>query len=247
MTYRPIRAADVHGTSSPIGEAIPDLGLRVLDAQLGCVPVGVAGELYVSGAGLARGYLQRAGLTSERFIADPFSDHGERLYRTGDLVRWTADGELEYVGRADHQVKIRGFRIELGEIEAQLLGQPGVREAAVIAREGAGGLRLIAYVVPKSADADLAGLRERLAQALPDRMVPTAWVVMQGLPLNANGKLDRKACRSRSNRVCSRTRRRRGSWKKPSQRSGPAYCRSNALVGTTTSSSSGGTRCWRCG
>ncbi|MET3441657.1 amino acid adenylation domain-containing protein [Variovorax paradoxus] len=191
VTYRRITAADLGQARSPVGQAMPDLGLRVLDAQLNPVPIGVTGELHVSGAGLARGYLNRAGLTSERFVAGP---GGERLYRTGDLVRWSAEGQLEYLGRIDHQVKVRGFRIELGEIEAQLLAQPEVREATVLADEGPAGTRLVAYVSAQAGHAiDIAGLKGRLGQALPDYMVPAAIVVLQGLPLNTNGKVDRKA------------------------------------------------------
>ena len=150
VTYRPITMSDLSGPRSPIGEGIPDLGLRVLDAHLNAVPLGVPGELYVSGAGLARGYLKRGGLSAQRFVADPFSVHGERLYRTGDQVRRRRDGQLEYLGRIDQQVKIRGFRIELGEIESQLLAQPEVREAVVIAQEHEGDRRLLAYVVPET-------------------------------------------------------------------------------------------------
>ncbi|SCY81973.1 non-ribosomal peptide synthase domain TIGR01720, partial [Nitrosospira sp. Nl5] len=145
---------------------------------------------------LARGYLNRGGLTAERFIADPFDEQGGRLYRTGDLVRWRADGQIEYLGRLDHQVKIRGFRIELGEIEAQLLAQPEVREAVVIAGEGpgaTGGKRLIAYVSPHAGHTlDTAALREAVSKALPDYMIPSAIVVLENLPLNPNGKVDRK-------------------------------------------------------
>jgi amino acid adenylation domain-containing protein len=191
VTYRRITAADIGPQRSPVGLAIPDLGLRVLDAQLNPVPLGVAGELHVSGEGLARGYLNRAGLTAERFIA---AEDGSRLYRTGDLVRWNAQGQLDYLGRIDHQVKVRGFRIELGEIEAQLLAQPEVREATVIAREQAGATMLVAYLSAQANQAiDTPGLRVRLGQVLPDYMVPAAFVVLPTLPLNANGKVDRKA------------------------------------------------------
>nr|WP_286159280.1 non-ribosomal peptide synthase/polyketide synthase [Janthinobacterium sp. HH01] len=194
VTYREITAADLDSQRSPVGVAIPDLGLRVLDVALNPAPVGVAGELYVAGDGLARGYLGRPGLSAERFVADPFGAAGERLYRTGDLVRWNDEGQLEYLGRIDHQVKIRGFRIELGEIEAQLLARPEVREAVVLALNGPNGARLVGYV---SAQAEMvvlpAELRERLGEALPDYMVPSVIVVLDALPINANGKVDRKA------------------------------------------------------
>ncbi|MFL9670798.1 amino acid adenylation domain-containing protein [Variovorax sp. AB1(2024)] len=177
-----------------IGRPIAGTKTYVLDAGLNLVPQGVGGELYLGGIGLARGYLDKSALTSERFVADPFGDTGERLYRTGDLVRWREDGQLEYLGRIDHQVKIRGFRIELGEIEAQLLAQPEVHEAVVIADDGPGGARLVGYVSLKSSQPlEPAALKTRLATVLPDYMIPSALVMLDALPLNANGKIDRKA------------------------------------------------------
>ncbi len=178
----------------PIGRPITATRTVVLDGALSAVAPGAAGELYLGGVGLARGYLNRGGLTADRFIADPYSEAGERLYRTGDWARWSRDGQLEYLGRSDHQVKVRGYRIELGEIEAQLRTQPQVQEAVIIVREGPGGPRLLGYVVgQEQAQLDNTRVREQLAKTLPDYMVPSAVVVLDRLPLNANGKVDRKA------------------------------------------------------
>src|SRR6185312_8129845 len=202
----------------PIGHPIANTQVYILDEWLEAVPAGIAGEIYLGGAGLARGYLGQPGLTAQRFVANPYGPAGGRLYRTGDIGRWNAQGQIEFLGRNDQQVKIRGYRIELGEIEAQLLRHPQVKEAVVLAREGAtytsrGGSqesegepaigaqshgsrekRLVAYYVASGESApEVESLRSHLQQHLPEYMVPAAYVCLEQLPLTANGKLDRRA------------------------------------------------------
>ncbi|WP_076107386.1 condensation domain-containing protein [Mycobacterium colombiense] len=190
-SFREIIDGDIDSNVSPIGVPLANLAFFVLDGWLRQVPVGVVGELYVAGGGLATGYVGRPGLSSTRFVACPYGAPGARMYRTGDLVRWGADGQLQYMGRADEQVKIRGYRIELGEIQAALASLSGVEHAAVIAREDRpGDKRLVGYV---TGTADPAEVRAQLGERLPSYMVPSAVVVLDALPLTVNGKLDTRA------------------------------------------------------
>ncbi len=191
----PMRDADAVEDPVPIGRPIANTTVYLLDGDLRPVPAGAPGELYTGGDGLSRGYRGRSELTAERFVPDPFprdTEGGARLYRTGDLARWRPDGTLEFLGRRDQQVKIRGFRVEPGEIEAALLRLPEVAEAAVVAREEAGGKALVAYVVPRAGEALPGDLGERLRELLPEHMLPSRLVALPELPLNANGKVDRR-------------------------------------------------------
>ena len=196
-----VNAVAEKARSIPIGRPIANTRAYILGEQGEPTPIGVVGELYIGGEGLARGYLNRAELTAERFVPDPFTtEAGARIYKTGDLARWQADGNIDFVGRNDNQVKIRGFRIELGEIETRLAEYPEVREAVVLAREDTlGEKRLVAYYTASGigeAEAASVGaerLRAHLSAVLPDYMVPAAYVRMERLPLTPNGKLDRKA------------------------------------------------------
>jgi len=195
VTYRPILEEDIsQNRGSVIGIPIPDLSLYILDEALEPSPLGVSGEIYVGGMGVSRGYLNRPILTAERFIPDPYSQQpGARLYRTGDLARWLPNGDIEYLGRCDLQVKVRGFRIELGEIKTALAALPQVSEAVVIVHsETENDKRLVAYVVPNS-QTDGNELRTALKERLPDYMIPAAFMLLDAMPLTAQGKINRKA------------------------------------------------------
>ncbi|HEY9068270.1 MAG TPA: amino acid adenylation domain-containing protein, partial [Burkholderiaceae bacterium] len=193
-TYRIPHDLPADARSVPIGRPINDTSAYVLSPSMHPVPIGLVGELYVGGRGLARGYLKRPELTAERFVPSPFGASGERLYKTGDLVRYLPDGNIEFIGRADGQVKIRGFRIEVGEIETALAAHPTVKAGAVVAqKDAAGNARLVAYLVANAAEVPAAELRAFLAERLPEFMVPTAYVWMAALPITLNGKLDRRA------------------------------------------------------
>jgi acyl-coenzyme A synthetase/AMP-(fatty) acid ligase len=178
-----------------LGSALDNTQIYVLDDALQLVPAGFAGELYIAGSGVARGYLKRPALTSERFVTCPFGPPGALMYRTGDLVRWRGDGQLDFVGRADEQVKLRGFRIEPGELAAALSRQPGVAQAVMMAREHQPGQKqLVGYIVPaEGAAPDPLALRRALAAELPDYMVPAAIMLIERVPLTPNGKLERRA------------------------------------------------------
>ncbi len=216
--------------------------------------MGVIGELYIGGVGLARGYRDRPGLTAERFIPDPFgTPPGGRLYRSGDLARWRPDGTLECLGRVDHQVKIRGFRVELGEIEAALARHPGVREAAVAARpDGSGEMSLAAYIVVRDGTdrRTAAELRGWLMGLVPEYMVPTAFVSLEALPLTPNGKVDRQALPDPGGARLTERRLRpapRASRSGPGRDLGRPPRRRRASAHTTTSLSAVATLSWPCG
>jgi amino acid adenylation domain-containing protein len=209
VTYRPLSMTDLDSTASVIGRPIPDLQVYLLDQYLQLVPVGVPGEMYVGGAGVTKGYLNRPELTTERFISSPFEkdevipptplnkggNEPSKLYKTGDLARYLSKGELEYLGRIDNQVKIRGFRIELGEIEALLASHPQIWETVVIVRDDTtGDKRLVAYIVPQPEKTiTINEIRQFLKAKLPGYMIPNAFVILDALPLTANGKIDRRA------------------------------------------------------
>src|SRR5215211_1305259 len=198
VTYRPLTAADLElASSSVIGKPLECLQVYLLDQRGQPVPIGVPGEICVGGTGLARGYLNRAELTAERFVPHPFSTlPGARLYRSGDLARFLSNGDIEYLGRIDQQVKVRGFRIELGEIEAALAEHEAVRECTVVASaDGNGETKLLAYLVAggQQSAPSVTALREFLQQKLPEHMIPASFIVLDALPLTPNGKIDRKA------------------------------------------------------
>ena len=193
VSHRALEPADATGRLSVIGEPLPGLRIHLLDDNLQPVPTGVVGEVYVAGGQIARGYVGRAGLTAGRFVANPFDSAGERLYRSGDTAMFAESGELVYVGRSDQQVKVRGYRIELGEVESAMAALPAVANAAAaVRRDASGRTRLIGYLVGRgSLETD--SVRAELARLLPDYMVPSAFVVLNALPLTVNGKLDREA------------------------------------------------------
>ena len=212
-TFHIAAPQDLKSSVLPIGRPLSNYRAYVLNSLLEPLGIGVTGELYLAGAGLARGYVNAASLASERFVADPFSETGERLYRTGDLARWRPTGEIEFLGRVDQQLKIRGFRVEPAEIAAVLLDHTALAQAVVVPRLQQPGAapRLIAYLVPRDGDAlpETADLRSFLARRLPDYMVPAAFVSIEAIPLNRNGKLDEKALPSseaqESNFIAPRT------------------------------------------
>jgi amino acid adenylation domain-containing protein len=196
MVWKVRAGQKFEGTYAPIGRAVGNRRVYVLDPDLNPCPIGVTGELYIGGEGMARGYIGKPDTTADRFIPDPFSKDGGRLYRSGDLTRWREDGTVEFVGRVDHQVKLRGYRIELGEIEAALLEQDGVGEALVVLRddEATKQKMLVAYVVPKQgAELAIAAIHSALERTLPGYMVPSAIVALKSMPINPNSKLDRFA------------------------------------------------------
>jgi acyl-coenzyme A synthetase/AMP-(fatty) acid ligase len=233
-----IESIDEHASSVPIGRPISNTQIYILDNQHKPVPIGVAGEIYIGGAGVGCGYLNRPELTAAHFVADPFSANPRaRMYRSGDLGRWQVDGNIEYLGRNDHQVKIRGFRIELGEVESQLTRHAQVKESVVIAQEYVPGeKRLVAYVIPKDPfGAEMAldanGLRAHLKSVLPEYMVPSVFVILE----HRN---------SEATQVCS-MRPHEGRLRRSWLEYGPRSSTSSKSVVTTTSLNSAGTRCSR--
>jgi amino acid adenylation domain-containing protein len=241
-------ACDPDAERVSIGRAIHNAAVYVLDRTGEPVPVGVAGELFIGGVAVARGYLGRPRLTAERFVPDPFGASGARMYRTGDLCRWLADRTLEYLGRTDFQVKVRGFRVELGEIEARLASHPGVREAVVLALDdGAGGKRLVAYFVGEALESE--ALKAHLSEQLPEYMVPAAFVRLETFPVTPNGKLDRGALPAPdADAFAARAYEAPlGETERRWRRSGRSCWGSSASAGATTSSSWAGTPSWRCG